>query len=87
MVGQPAMKTPFPNLNASNASNNYLNKGGNTSVTLAVSVDAKGHLITRSYDLWITSFSTAVQTQFTSNQTQKQIVHVPIRRSETMISL
>jgi len=78
--------TPAPNLNASNASKNYLSKGGNTNIILAVSVDANGNLITRNYDLWITSFATSSQTQFSSNQTQKQIVYVPIRRSEMMIN-
>ena len=80
------MTTPAPNLNASNASKNYLSKGGNTNIILAVSVDANGNLITRNYDLWITSFATSSQTQFSSNQTQKQIVYVPIRRSEMMIN-
>ena len=69
-----------------NAANNYLNRGGNSSIILSTDVDAKGNLITKAYNLWITSISTSAQTQFSTSQTQKQIVRVPIRRSEMMIT-
>jgi len=69
-----------------NAANNYLDRGGNSSIVLSTNTDSKGNLITKTYNLWITSFSTSSQTQFSTGQTQKQIVWVPIRRSEMMIT-
>jgi len=69
-----------------NAANNYLDRGGNSSIVLSTNTDSKGNLITKTYNLWITSFSTSSQTQFSIGQTQKQIVWVPIRRSEMMIT-
>lgn len=69
-----------------NAATNYLSKGGNASIQLATGVDSNGNLITVSYNLWITSFSTSVSTQFAQTQTQKQMVNVPIRRSEMLIT-
>ena len=68
-----------------NAASNYLNRGGNSNIILSTDIDAKGNLINKTYDLWITSFSTSVQTQFSTSQTHKSIVWVPIRRSEIMI--
>ena len=69
-----------------NAANNYLNRGGNSNIVLSTGSDIKGNLITTTYDLWITNFSTSAQTQFASAQTHQSIVWVPIRRSEMMIS-
>lgn len=69
-----------------NAANNYLSKGGNSTIVLATNVDSNGRLITTTYNLWITSFSTSAQTQFSNSQTQKQMVWVPIRRSEMQVS-
>ena len=69
-----------------NAANNYLNKGGNATISLATSIDSNGTPVFKDYNIWITSFNTSTNTQFSSGQTQKQIVWVPIRRSEMMIA-
>ena len=69
-----------------NAANTYLNKGGNSSIVLSTGVNSDGSLITKTYNLWITSFSTAAQTQFSNVQTHQTITRVPIRRSEMMIT-
>jgi len=69
-----------------NAADNYLGKGGNASIVLSTGITASGTLITKTYNLWITSFSTAVQTQFSSVQTHQAITRIPIRRSEIMIT-
>jgi hypothetical protein len=68
-----------------NAAESYLNGGGNATITLAVGVDSNGNLINNIYNVWITSFSTSVQTQFANVQTQSQMVWTPIRRSEMMV--
>jgi hypothetical protein len=68
------------------AGDSYLRKGGNSSIVLSTEVSSQGSLITNTYNLWITSFSTSAQTQFSNSQTQKGIVWVPIRRSEMMIT-
>ena len=58
---------------------------GNAVVTLVTSIDSKGHLVTKDFNIWITSYSTSVQTQFSSGQVQQGIVWAPVRRSEQMV--
>ena len=57
---------------------------GNALISLSTQ-DQMGNLVISGYGVWLTGFSTAIQTQFTSAQTQTGLVWSPVRRSEQMI--
>jgi len=71
-----------PSLDSANSAT--ITVEGNALISLSTQ-DQMGNLVTSGYGVWLTGFSTGIQTQFTSNQVQTGIAWSPIRRSEQMV--
>jgi len=59
---------------------------GNCTITLVTNVNSAGRLVTTDFPVWLTSFQTQTQTQFTSNQVHQGLSWSPVRRSEQTIT-
>jgi len=75
---------PITNTTLNSINSASITVEGNALISLSTQ-DQMGNLVTSGYGVWLTGFSTGIQTQFTSNQVQTGIAWSPIRRSEQMV--